>query len=106
MKVLIRLTGASCFCNFDAQSTSAVYAADVDDAASSLEEAMTEWVKNLLKSYSIEFCSELNWEKEDNNLLATHLPEGCYPFEYVEVFHVRSFEDLTGKIFEEDGWDD
>lgn len=104
MKVLINLTGASCFCNFDKQSTSAVYAADVDNA-SSLEEALTEWVKNLLSEYSIEFTAELNWKK-DNNLLATHLPEGCYPFEYVEVFPVRSFEDLSGKIFEEDGWDD
>ena len=104
MKVLIRLTGASCFCNFDAQSTSAVYAADFDDAAS-LEEAASEWVKNLLKSFPIEFTAELNWESE-KDILATHLPEGCYPFEYVEIFPVRSFEDLSGKIFEEDGWDD
>ena len=105
MKVLIRVSGVSCFCNFDAQSTSAVYAADVDDDAASLEEAMTEWVKNLLRSFSIEFTTELNWEK-NNSLVVTHLPQECYPFDYIEIFPVRSLEDLTGKIFEEDGWAD
>lgn len=104
MKVLIRVSGISCFGNFDAQETSAVYAADFEDATS-FEEVASEWVKNLLKSFSIEFTVELNWEK-NNTLMVTRLPQECYPFDYIEIFPVRSLEDLTGKIFEEDGWAD
>ena len=104
MKVLIRVNGISCFENFDPQETSAVYAADFDDAAS-LEEAASEWVFNFLKSFSIEFTAELNWKK-GKNLLVANLPLESYPFLSVEIFSVRSLEDLTGKIFEEDGWAD
>lgn len=103
MKVLIRVNGISCFADIDPQSTSAVYAADFDDAT--LEKAASEWVFNLFKSFSIEFTAELNWEK-DKNRLVTELPFEAYPFLSVEIFSVRSLEDLSGKIFEEDGWAD